>query len=156
VFKQGATTIGTLAFSEVKPNQEITITVAVNAGSVTLMEQKRNGIGHGDLEIEGLVQQVLTLSTSGDSRFLIDGRTVVARPGQTAIREGNVARTVNDVTVGRQVHVKGTWLPPRAAPSPCSPPRSSCRTLTTPRRSRAWPARRPRSRGRSPPRRARS
>ncbi len=118
VFTQGAATLGTLSFSEVKPNQEITITIAVVAGSVTLVEQKRNGIGHGDLEIEGLVQQVLcgvagspACTTPGDSRFLIDGRTVVARPGQTAIREGNTARTVADVTVGRRVHVKGTWLP---------------------------------------------
>jgi hypothetical protein len=118
VFKQGATTLGTLAFGEVKPNQEITITVAVNGSSVTLVEQKRNGIGHGDLDIEGLVQQVLcgvaalpACPTAGDSRFMIDGHLVVARPGQTAIREGNVARTVADVTVGRQVHVKGAWLP---------------------------------------------
>jgi hypothetical protein len=118
VFTQGGATLGTLSFSEVKPNQEITITIAVASGSVTLVEQKRNGIGHGDLEIEGLVQQVLcgvagspACSTAGDSHFLIDGRTVVARPGQTAIREGNTARTVADVTVGRRVHVKGTWLP---------------------------------------------
>jgi hypothetical protein len=118
VFTQGVTALGTLSFSEVKPNQEITITIAVASGSVTLVEQKRNGIGHGDLEIEGLVQQVScgvsgwpTCPTAGDSRFVIDGRTVVARPGQTAIREGNTARTVADVTVGRRVHVKGTWLP---------------------------------------------
>ncbi len=118
IFKQGATTLGTLSFSAVQPNQEITITVAVSGTTVTLVEQKRNGIGHGDLEIEGLVQQLLcgvaalpACPTAGDSRFLIDGHTVVARPGQTAIREGNVARTVADVTVGRQVHVKGTWLP---------------------------------------------
>ena len=125
VFRQGATELGQIHFSEVSPNQEITITVAVGASSVTLVEQKRNGIGHGDLEIEGLVQQVLcgvgalpACPTAGDSRFLIDGHTVVARPGQTAIREGNVARTVADVTVGRQVHVKGTWLPLEGATQP--------------------------------------
>ena len=117
-FKQGGSTIGRLIFSEVKPNQEITITVAVTATSVTLVEQKRNGIGHGDLEIEGLVEQVITLSTAGDSRFLIDGHTVVARPGQTAIREGNTARTVADVTVGRRVHVKGTWLTAESGTQP--------------------------------------
>jgi hypothetical protein len=42
---------------------------------------------------------------------LIDGYTVIARPGVTAIREGNRARSVADVTAGRQVHVKGEWLP---------------------------------------------
>jgi len=122
VFKQGATTVGTFTFSEVKPNQEITITVALNGTTLTLVEQRRNGIGHGDLEIEGLVQQLLCVApactTAGDSRFLVDGRTVVARPGQTAIREGNTARTVDDVTVGRRVHVKGTWLPAEGATQP--------------------------------------
>jgi hypothetical protein len=125
VFTQGGAPLGILTFSEVKPNQEITITVALNGTTLTLVEQKRNGIGHGDLEIEGLVQQLLcavtgapACTTAGDSRFLIDGRTVVARPGQTAIREGNTARTVNDVTVGRRVHVKGTWLPAEGATQP--------------------------------------
>jgi len=125
VFRQGAVELGRLTFDEVKPNQEITITVALSDSSVTLVEQKRNGIGHGDLEIEGLVQQVLcgvaalpACPTAGDSRFLIDGHTVVARPGQTAIREGNSARTVDDVTVGRRVHVKGTWLPAEGTTQP--------------------------------------
>ena len=117
-FAQGGQVLGTLSFAEVKPNQEITITVALSGSSVTLVEQKRNGIGHGDLEIEGLVQKVLLLNLAGDSRFLIDGHTVVARPGQTAIREGNTARTVSDVTVGRRVHVKGTWLPAEGTTQP--------------------------------------
>ena len=77
-----------------------------------LIEERRNGIGHGDLEIEGLVDQVLTVSLNGDSTFVIDGYTVVARPGETAIREGNRSRTVEQVTVGRRVHVKGVWLAP--------------------------------------------
>lgn len=125
VFKQGTILLATIPFREVKPNQEITITVAVNGTTLTVVEEKRNGIGHGDLEIEGLVQQLHCGVTglppctpAGDSRFLIDGRTVVARPGQTTIREGNSARTVNDVTVGRRVHVKGTWLPAEGANQP--------------------------------------
>jgi hypothetical protein len=111
VFKSaGGTALGTLSFSQVKPNQEITITVQVTGSGLLLLEERRNGIGHGDLEIEGLVERVVTVSPSGDSTFVIDGYTVVARPGQTAIREGNRSRTVNDVTVGRRVHVKGVWL----------------------------------------------
>jgi hypothetical protein len=109
-FSMNGTVIGTLRFDEVKPNQEITITVQVTTTSVVLVEQKRNGIGHGDLEIEGLVQEVISRSTTGDSRFRIDGRVVVARPGQTAIREGNTSRTVNDLAVGVRVHVKGVWM----------------------------------------------
>lgn len=110
IFKQGATTLGTLTFSAVKPNQEITITVDLSGGSVVLLEEQRNGIGHGDIEIEGKVEAVLALNPGGESRFTIAGHTVVARPGETSIREGNRRRTVNDVTVGRHVHVKGAWL----------------------------------------------
>jgi hypothetical protein len=110
VFTQGGITLGTATFAEVKPNQEITVTIEVTPSGVTVVEERRTGIGHGDIEIEGLVEQILELNPVGDSRFLIDGREVVARSGQTAIREGNTARTVNDVLVGRQVHVKGTFM----------------------------------------------
>jgi hypothetical protein len=116
VFKNaGGAVLGTLSFSQVKPNQEITITVQVTGSGLLLIEERRNGIGHGDLEIEGLVDQVVTVSQSGDSTFVIDGYTVVARPGETTIREGNRARTVQQVTVGRRVHVKGVWLAPSSS-----------------------------------------
>jgi hypothetical protein len=113
IFKSaGGVVLGTLTFTQVKSNQEITVTVQVTGGGVLLIEERRNGIGHGDLEIEGLVDQVVTLSPTGDSTFVIDGYTVVARPGQTAIREGNRSRSVQEVTAGRRVHVKGVWLAP--------------------------------------------
>lgn len=116
IFKSASgAVLGTLSFSQVKPNQEITITVQVTSGGVMLVEERRNGIGHGDLEIEGLVDQVMTVSLTSDSTFVIDGYTVVARPGQTAIREGNRSRTVEDVTQGRRVHVKGVWLAPSSS-----------------------------------------
>ena len=110
VFTRDGTVIGTQVFAGVQPNQEIEITVAVVSGEVVLLDERRTGIGHGDIEIEGTVEKRITVSTSGDSRFQINGKVVIARPGVTAIREGNAARTVNDVTVGRQVHVKGTWV----------------------------------------------
>lgn len=109
-FSSNGTDLGSLSFEEVKPNQQITVTVDLSGATVVLVEQRRNGIGHGNLEIEGLVEQVLELEIAGDSRFVIDGYTVVARLGDTAIREGNRARTVEDVTVGRRVHVKGEWV----------------------------------------------
>jgi Domain of unknown function (DUF5666) len=115
VFSSNGTPLGTLFFSEVKPNQEITVTIQVTGSTVTLLEDRRNGIGHGDIEIEGQVTAVLVLDPAADSRFTIAGKTVVARPGQTAIREGNKARTVADITVGHQVHVKGVWLPADAS-----------------------------------------
>jgi hypothetical protein len=110
VFTSGGAPLGVVAFAEVMPNQEITITVRVDGGAVVVVEERRNGIGHGDLEIEGRVESVVALNPAGDSVFVIDGRQVVARPGETAIREGNRSRAVTDVTVGRQVHVKATFM----------------------------------------------
>ena len=118
VFKNGAAEIGRLAFAEVKANQEITLTVQVSDAGVTLLEEQRNGIGHGDVEIEGNVGQIVAMNAAGDSRFVINGRTVVARPGETAVREGNRSRNIEDVTEGRHVHVKGVWLPMEGSVQP--------------------------------------
>ena len=104
------TPLGTLTFTDVKPNQQITINVEINGTTVSILEERRNGIGHGDVEIEGLVQTAPAVpNPAAENVFTIDGYTVVTRPLQTAIREGNRSRTVADVTVGRQVHVKGVW-----------------------------------------------
>ena len=112
VFTQGGAPLGTLTFSQVAANQQITITVQVIGTEVVLVDEDRRGIGHAGIELEGLVQNVIGLhvAPSGDSTFVIAGRTVIARPGVTAIREGITARTVEDVTAGKQVHVKGTTL----------------------------------------------
>jgi Domain of unknown function (DUF5666) len=150
VFTRDGARIGTLSFTAVLPNQELNITVSVSSSSLVLLEEQRNGIGHGDLEIEGSVEQVLIVSTTGDSRFVIHGRTVVARPGQTTILEGNAARGPSDLHVGVPVHVKGVWLPAEgstqpvlayeiriqadedddgpAAPTPTPSPRAACIT----------------------------
>jgi len=118
VFKNGTAEIGRLTFAEVKANQEITLTVQVSDAGVVLLEEQRNGIGHGDVEIEGNVGQIVALNPTGDSRFVINGRAVVARPGETAVREGNRSRNIEDVTEGRHVHVKGVWLPMEGSTQP--------------------------------------
>jgi len=110
VFTQGGTVIGTLTFREVAANQQITVTIQVAEGEVVLVDEDRRGIGHAGVELEGLVQNVVVLNPAGDSRFVIADRSVVARPGVTAIREGTTRKTVEDVTVGKQVHVKGTTV----------------------------------------------
>jgi hypothetical protein len=111
-FFQGATSLGTLTFREVAANQQITITVQLDGTDVVLMDEDRRGIGHAGVELQGLVENVIGLNVppSGDSTFMIAGRTVIARPGVTAIREGITRRTVEDVTAGNQVHVKGTTI----------------------------------------------
>lgn len=111
-FFQGTTPLGTLTFREVAANQQITITVQLDGTDVVLMDEDRRGIGHAGVELQGLVENVIGLNVapSGDSTFVIAGRTVIARPGVTAIREGMTRRSVEDVTAGKQVHVKGTTI----------------------------------------------
>jgi hypothetical protein len=111
VFMQAATEIGRLTFDEVAPNQQITITVQVVSNELVLVDEDRRGIGDAGVELEGPVQNVIVLDPAADSRFVIQGREVIARPGVTAIRQGETRKTVNDVTVGKQVHVKGTTVP---------------------------------------------
>jgi hypothetical protein len=110
VFTQGADALGSLTFTQVAANQQITIEVTVLDAEIVLVDEDRRGIGNAGVELEGQVQNVITLNPTGDSTFVIAGRSVIARPGVTAIREGNTRKTVNDVTVPRQVHVKGTTL----------------------------------------------
>ena len=111
-FFQGTTSVGTLTFGEVAANQQITITIQLADNDVVLVDEDRRGIGHAGVEIEGLVDNVIGLNVgpTSESTFVIAGRTVLARPGVTAIREGITPKTVQDVTVGKQVHVKGTTL----------------------------------------------
>jgi hypothetical protein len=112
------TPLGTLSFSEVKPNQEITITVAVTGTGVDLVEEQRNGIGHGDIEIEGNIDALETVDVSADSLLRIAGYPVVVRPGVTAIREGNQSLGVDELGEGDQVHVKGVFLELEAGQDP--------------------------------------
>jgi hypothetical protein len=118
VFSNGAAELGRLSFSEVRPNQELTVSVQVSDSGVVLLEEQRNGIGHGDVEIEGTVSQVVALVVAGDSTFVINGKTVIARPGATAVREGNRSRNIEDITEGRRVHVKGVWIAPTTTGTP--------------------------------------
>jgi hypothetical protein len=118
VFTNGSgAVLGTLRFTELKPNQELTITIKVTDNAVTLLDERRNGIGHGGIEIEGLVREVGVLDPSGESIFNIEGYRVIARPGVTAIRQGNRSVSVTEVTAGRRVHVKGEWLAATNGPS---------------------------------------
>lgn len=110
VFTQAGAVVGTLTFQEVAANQQITISVQLVGGEIVLVDEDRRGIGHAGIELEGPVQNVIVLNPAGDSRFVIANREVIARPGVTAIREGVTRKTVEDVKVGKQVHVKGTTV----------------------------------------------
>lgn len=110
LFTQGGTVIGTQTFDSVQPNHEITILVEVVDGEVVVLDEKRTGIGHGDIEIQGDIDKIVNLSTSGESKIVVDGKTVIIKPGETAIRRGNTAVPVTELKDGMQVHVKGVWV----------------------------------------------
>ena len=107
VFMQGSTEVGRLTFDQVAANQQITIKVQLVSNEVVLVDEDRRGIGDAGVELEGTVDNVIARSATGDSRFVIAGKEVIARPGVTAIREGNTRKTVDDVVAGKRVHVKG-------------------------------------------------
>lgn len=104
--------LGSLDFEDVLPNQELLISVELtSAGTVTLVEESRNGIGHADLEIQGTIDvPPEACDENADNLFVIAGYDVVARPLVTAVRQGNTALSVCDLAEGDQVHVKGAWM----------------------------------------------
>ena len=74
-FFQGTTSVGTLTFSQVAANQQITITVKLVENDVVLVDEDRRGIGHAGVEIEGRVENVIGLNvgTASESTFVIAG-----------------------------------------------------------------------------------
>ena len=100
---------GELLFDRVLPNTELTIVVQLTSGRIDLVDEKRTGIGHGDLEIEGLVQQVSPGAHPNEGSLIVHCYDIEARPGSTTIREENRAREMADIRRGNRVHVKGVW-----------------------------------------------
>lgn len=58
LFKNGIVEVDRLTIGGVKVNQQIVIVVELVDGQVNLLEQTRNGIGHGDIEIEGTARNI--------------------------------------------------------------------------------------------------
>ena len=113
--------LGSLTFEAVKPNQELIVSVELMNGTMVLVEEQRNGIGHAGLEIQGSIDDGPDPNPGGeafDSLFMIAGYQVVVRPGVTAIREGNTRVEVEDLLVGDQVHVKALWVVLEAGADP--------------------------------------
>jgi len=104
--------LGILYFEAVLPNQELIVSVQfVDDGTVLLVEEQRNGIGHAGLELQGSIDAVPTApDVNGDYLFMIAGYQVMVSPGVTAIREDNTRLEWYELEVGDQVHVKGLWL----------------------------------------------
>jgi len=103
--------LGILYFEAVLPNQELIVSVELMNGTVVLVEEQRNGIGHAGLEIQGSIDEVPDgPDLNGDYLFMIAGYQVVVRLGVTAIREDNTHLEWDDLAAGDQVHVTALWL----------------------------------------------
>lgn len=107
LFTQGSSAVGTLVFKEVAANQQITISVQMLDGEVVLVDQDRRGIGNAGIELEGTIESLLPVDAAGEGKFVLNGRTVIVRPGVTAIRQGAERKAFADLKVGMRVHVKG-------------------------------------------------
>ncbi|MGH9325008.1 MAG: hypothetical protein ACRD3V_34645 [Vicinamibacteria bacterium] len=108
-FYQGSTKVGSLIFDEVLPNQQIAITVEMANGSIRLLDEKRTGIGHGDIELEGIARSIRVESDPMTGSLEVNGQLVRTRAAETAIRKGNDRLTLEDLSSGDRVHVKGEW-----------------------------------------------
>jgi hypothetical protein len=73
------------------------------------VEEKRTGIGHGDVELEGTARRIQTEGDPMTGSLEVDGQLVKTRAGETAIRKGNERLTLADLDSGDRVHVKGVW-----------------------------------------------
>lgn len=108
-FYQGADKIGSLSFDGVLPNQEIAIVVEVDGATVRLLDEKRTGIGHGDVELEGIARSIQVEGDPMTGSLRVNGQLVRTRASETAIRKGNTRLTLADLESGDRVHVKGVW-----------------------------------------------
>ncbi len=108
-FYQGSTKVGSLIFDEVLPNQQIAITVELANGTIRLLDEKRTGIGHGDVELEGIATEIRTNGDPMTGSLRVNGQLVVTRATETSIRKGNERLTLEDLSNGDRVHVKGEW-----------------------------------------------
>ena len=95
-----------IPFDAVKPNQELDIVVALNGDEVVLIEEKRTGIDHDEIEAEGRLKY-LDVVDSMTGSLDVDGYHVLTKPAQTSIRKGNRSLTLDDLSDGDQVHVRG-------------------------------------------------
>jgi hypothetical protein len=104
-----------IEFFGVKPNQEIDIVVAMDKGSVVILEERRTGIDHegaDGIELEGVARNIV-IDSAGDPMtgsldvYAPDRYHVLTRAGETSIRKGNRSLTLEDLDDGDRVHVRG-------------------------------------------------
>ncbi len=108
-FYQGSTKVGSLVFDDVLANQQIAITVELSNGTIQLLDERRTGIGHGDVELEGIASSIHIEGDPMTGSLEVNGQLVTTRAAETSIRKGNERLTLEDLSSGDRVHVKGEW-----------------------------------------------
>ena len=101
-----------MLFEGVKPNQEIDIVVAMRNGSLVLLEERRTGIGHdgaSGIEIEGTATNIVIDSPPMTGSLEVNGYHILTRAAETSIRKGNRSLTLEDLSEGDRVHVRGVF-----------------------------------------------
>jgi len=101
-----------MLFEGVKPNQEIDIVVAMRNGSLVLLEERRTGIGHdgaSGIEIEGTATNIVIDSPPMTGSLEVNGYHILTRAAETSIRQGNRSLTLEDLSDGDRVHVRGVF-----------------------------------------------
>ena len=108
-FYQGSTKVGSLVFDDVLANQQIAITVELRDGTIRLLDERRTGIGNGDVELEGIARSIRIEGDPMTGSLEVEGQLVTTRAAETSIRKGNERLTLEDLSSGDRVHVKGEW-----------------------------------------------
>lgn len=106
-FTRGAQNLGRIVFDQVVSGQRIAIGVRVIDDDAVLVSEDRRGADNTGVEVQGTIENIVTVSTSGDSRFVVASRSIVARPAATVVRDARNRGSVENLTLGRAVRVRG-------------------------------------------------
>lgn len=93
----------TIALSDVRPSQSISLVVAITGGTATVETITRTGAG--DAELEGRVESLPPTMSAGT--FRVAGKTVTT-DASTRFEQGGDTRAFPDLEIGMRVHVKGS------------------------------------------------
>jgi uncharacterized protein YndB with AHSA1/START domain len=106
-FTRGSQNLGRIVFDQVVSGQHVAIEVRVIDDDAVLVAEDRRGADNTGVEVLGTVENILTVSTTGDSRFVVASRSILARPAATIVRDARNRGSVENLSLGRAVRVRG-------------------------------------------------
>lgn len=93
----------TIALSDVRPSQSISLVIAISGSTATVETVTRTGAG--ETELEGRVESLPPTMAAGT--FRVAGKTVTT-DASTRFEQGGTTRAFSDLEIGMRVHVKGS------------------------------------------------